>query len=96
MAKGKGARVQVTLEHRCELGTYRYTTVKNRRNTTERLELRKYSPVTKKHEIFRPLMISFCKASVQPFLWVISAIPTEIPMHDAASLHEPNGSHSAF
>jgi len=32
MAKGKGARIQVTLEHKCELGTYRYTTVKNRRN----------------------------------------------------------------
>ena len=44
MAKGKGARVQVTLEHRCELGTYRYTTVKNRRNTTERLELMKFCP----------------------------------------------------
>ena len=29
MAKGKGARIQVTLEHKCELGTYSYTTVKN-------------------------------------------------------------------
>ena len=55
MAKGKGARIQVTLEHKCELGTYRYTTVKNRRNTTERLELRKYSPVIKKHEVFKEI-----------------------------------------
>jgi len=55
MAKGKGARIQVTLEHKCELGTYRYTTVKNRRNTTERLELRKYSPITKKHEVFKEI-----------------------------------------
>ena len=28
MAK-KGARVQVTLEHKCEQGVYRYHTVKN-------------------------------------------------------------------
>ena len=55
MAKGKGARIQVTLEHKCELGTYRYTTVKNRRNTTERIELRKYSPITKKHEVFKEI-----------------------------------------
>ena len=55
MAKVKWARIQVTLEHKCELGTYRYTTVKNRRNTTERLELRKYSPVTKKHEVFKEI-----------------------------------------
>ena len=55
MAKNKGARIQVTLEHRCEQGTYRYTTMKNRRNTTERLELRKYSPVTKKHELFKEI-----------------------------------------
>ena len=60
MAKGKGARIQVTLEHKCELGTYRYTTVKNRRNTTERLELRKYSPVTKKHEVFKEIKYSQC------------------------------------
>ena len=55
MAKGKGARIQVTLEQKCELGTYRYTTVKNRRNTTERLELRKYSPITKQHEVFKEI-----------------------------------------
>jgi large subunit ribosomal protein L33 len=39
----KGARVQVTLEHKCEQGVYRYHTTKNRRNTTDRLELKKYS-----------------------------------------------------
>ena len=37
MAK-KGARVQVTLEHKCEQGVYRYHTSKNRRNTTERFD----------------------------------------------------------
>ena len=40
MAKGKGARIRVTLEHKCEQGVYRYHTSKNRRNTTERLELK--------------------------------------------------------
>ena len=52
MAKSKGARIRVTLEHKCEQGVYRYHTSKNRRNTTERLELKKYSPVTKRHELF--------------------------------------------
>ena len=55
MAKSKGARIRVTLEHRCEQGVYRYYTSKNRRNTTERLELKKYSPVTKKHELFKEI-----------------------------------------
>jgi len=51
----KGARVQVTLEHKCEQGVYRYHTTKNRRNTTDRLELKKYSPITKKHELFKEI-----------------------------------------
>ena len=42
MAKSKGARISITLEHRCPQGVYRYHTSKNRRNTTERLELKKY------------------------------------------------------
>lgn len=55
MAKSKGARIRVTLEHKCEQGVYRYHTSKNRRNTTERLELKKYSPVTKRHELFKEI-----------------------------------------
>lgn len=55
MAKSKGARIRIILEHRSEQGVYRYHTSKNRRNTTDRLELCKYSPVTKKHEIFREI-----------------------------------------
>lgn len=55
MAKGKGSRIRITLEHRCDKGVYRYHTTKNRRNTLERLELKKYSPVTKKHEVFREI-----------------------------------------
>jgi large subunit ribosomal protein L33 len=53
MAKSKGGRVRIILEHRSENGVYRYHTTKNRRNTTERIELKKYSPITKKHELFR-------------------------------------------
>jgi large subunit ribosomal protein L33 len=55
MAKSKGVRIHITLEHQCEEGTYRYYTTKNRRNTTDRLELKKYSPITKKHELFREI-----------------------------------------
>ena len=45
MAKSKGFRNPVILEHKCEKGTYRYHTSKNRRNTIERLVLKKYSPL---------------------------------------------------
>ena len=51
--KAKGNRVQVILE--CtEMkdsgmpGTSRYITTKNRKNTTERLELKKYNPILKR------------------------------------------------
>ena len=51
--KAKGNRVQVILE--CtEMkqsglpGTSRYITTKNRKNTPERLELKKYNPILKK------------------------------------------------
>ena len=51
--KAKGNRVQVILE--CtEMkdsgmpGTSRYVTTKNRKNTPERLELKKYNPILKK------------------------------------------------
>lgn len=52
MAK-KGNRVQVILEcteHKATglAGTSRYITTKNKKNTTERLELKKYNPIMKK------------------------------------------------
>ena len=31
MAKSKGARIQITLEHKCEQGVYRYHTSKKKR-----------------------------------------------------------------
>ena len=53
MAK-KGNRVQVILEcteHKTtgQPGMSRYITTKNRKNTTERLELKKYNPILKKY-----------------------------------------------
>ncbi|MCH8317116.1 MAG: 50S ribosomal protein L33 [Bacteroidetes bacterium] len=59
MAK-KGNRVQVILEcteHKKSglPGTSRYITTKNKANTTERLELRKYNPVLKKHTIHKEI-----------------------------------------
>ena len=53
MAK-KGNRVQVILEcteHKETgvAGMSRYITTKNKKNTTERLELRKFNPVLKKY-----------------------------------------------
>ena len=30
-----------------------YTTMKNRRNTTEKLELKKYDPVIRKHVVYK-------------------------------------------
>ena len=54
--KAKGNRVQVILEcteHKASgmPGTSRYITTKNRKNTTERTEIKKYSVIKKKNAI---------------------------------------------
>jgi large subunit ribosomal protein L33 len=59
MAK-KGNRVQVILECTEQKesgvpGTSRYITVKNRKNTPERLELKKYNPNLKKVTVHREI-----------------------------------------
>ncbi|WP_372776616.1 50S ribosomal protein L33 [Mangrovibacterium sp.] len=59
MAK-KGNRVQVILEcteqkETTVPGTSRYITTKNRKNTTERLELKKYNPNLKKVTVHREI-----------------------------------------
>ncbi|MFN6943465.1 MAG: 50S ribosomal protein L33 [Cytophagaceae bacterium] len=59
MAK-KGNRVQVILEcteHKNSgmAGTSRHITTKNRKNTTERLELKKYNAVLKKYTIHKEI-----------------------------------------
>ena len=58
--KGKGNRVQVILEcteHKDSgmPGTSRYITIKNRKNTTERLELKKYNPILRKVTLHREI-----------------------------------------
>ena len=59
MAK-KGNRVQVILEcteHKDsgQAGTSRYITTKNRKNTTARLELKKYNSVLKKQTVHKEI-----------------------------------------
>lgn len=59
MAK-KGNRVQVILEcteHKESgmPGMSRYITAKNKKNTTERLELKKYNPVLKKYTVHKEI-----------------------------------------
>ena len=58
--KGKGNRVQVILEcteHKESgmAGTSRYITTKNRKNTTERLELKKFNPIMKKVTVHKEI-----------------------------------------
>ncbi len=59
MAK-KGNRVQVILEcteHKNSglPGTSRYITTKNKKNTTERIELKKFNPVLKKVTVHKEI-----------------------------------------
>ena len=59
MAK-KGNRVQVILEcteHKESgmPGMSRYITTKNKKNTTERLEFKKYNPVLKKYTVHKEI-----------------------------------------
>ena len=58
--KAKGNRVQVILEcteHKASgmPGTSRYITTKNRKNTTERLELKKYYPILKRVTVHKEI-----------------------------------------
>ncbi len=58
--KAKGNRVQVILEcteHKDSgmPGTSRYITTKNRKNTTERLELMKYYPILKRVTVHKEI-----------------------------------------
>jgi len=58
--KAKGNRIQVILEcteHKASgmPGTSRYITTKNRKNTTERLELKKYNSILKKMTVHKEI-----------------------------------------
>ena len=58
--KSKGNRIQITLEcteHKATglPGTSRYVTEKNRKNTPDRMELKKFNPVLKKMTIHKEI-----------------------------------------
>ena len=53
--KAKDARHQIILECTEAPGTSRYATMKNRRNTTQRLELKKYNAKLRKHTLHREI-----------------------------------------
>ncbi|NDC88212.1 MAG: 50S ribosomal protein L33 [Bacteroidetes bacterium] len=53
--KGKDARLKVILECTEAPGTSRYSTFKNRRNTTERLEIKKYNSTLRKHTLHKEI-----------------------------------------
>nr|YP_009257537.1 ribosomal protein L33 [Coeloseira compressa]ANH09620.1 ribosomal protein L33 [Coeloseira compressa] len=64
MAKTKGTRIIITLECSCrnkklnnvrKQGIFRYTTSKNRRNTPNRLQIKKFCPNCNKHENFKEI-----------------------------------------
>ena len=65
MGKNRGARIIITLECSCKnlqnineyrkQGSFRYTTSKNRRNTVNRLELKKFCPICNRHMKFREI-----------------------------------------
>lgn len=60
MAKSKGNRIQVILEcteHKKSgmPGTSRYVTQKNRKNTPDRLELKKFNSILKKMTLHREI-----------------------------------------
>ncbi len=56
----KGNRVQVILEcteHKTsgQPGTSRYITTKNKKNTTERIEIKKYNPILNRYTIHKEI-----------------------------------------
>ncbi|MEY3239988.1 MAG: hypothetical protein RIR11_1426 [Bacteroidota bacterium] len=58
--KSKGNRIQIILEcteHKTSglPGTSRYVTQKNRKNTTERLELKKYNSIMRRYTVHREI-----------------------------------------
>ena len=58
--KSKGNRLQIILEcteHKTSglPGTSRYVTQKNRKNSPDRMELKKYNPIMRKYTIHREI-----------------------------------------
>ena len=60
MAKAKGNRIQVILEcteHKAsgKAGNSRYITTKNKKNTPDRMEIKKFNPILKKMTVHREI-----------------------------------------
>ncbi len=55
MAKAKENRIKIILECTEAPGTSRYSTTKNRRNTTSRLELKKYNAKLRKVTVHKEI-----------------------------------------
>ena len=58
--KSKDMRIQVILEctehkNSGRPGTSRYVTTKNKKNTPERIELKKYNPILKKYTVHKEI-----------------------------------------
>ncbi|MFP5358264.1 MAG: 50S ribosomal protein L33 [Gammaproteobacteria bacterium] len=56
MAKGKKDREKIRLVSSADTG-YFYTTTKNRKNTPDKFEFKKYDPVVRKHVLFKEAKI---------------------------------------
>ena len=52
----KGAREKIKLESTAGTGHF-YTTTKNKRTTTEKIELKKFDPVARKHIAYKETKI---------------------------------------
>ena len=58
--KSKGNRIQIILEcteHKAtgQAGTSRYVTQKNRKNSPDRMEIKKFNPILKKYTIHKEI-----------------------------------------
>ena len=53
--KGKDIRLKIILECTEQPGSSRYSTMKNRRNTPDRLVLKKYNPVLRRHTLHKEI-----------------------------------------
>ena len=52
----KGAREKIKLESTAGTGHF-YTTMKNKRNTTEKIEIKRYDPKLRKHVIYKEVKL---------------------------------------
>ena len=53
--KGKDVRLKIILECTEAPGTSRYSTMKNRRNTSGRMTLKKYNPTLRRHTVHKEI-----------------------------------------